>query len=186
MEDSPPSQRKTTDNQDEGRTPQLLQEYESLFNERPIGLSGKAAWLLRLEEEHGKPWYDDFFRWYIEKLTCPEPSFATAEFLVGGLLGIKWQPTDPILKLVTSQLAVPCLKNIPDLYIGQYNDHHISLLLNGSALDPPTVSVKTLESLGVQYAHRKMFAGLRIGKDQLCVLTLGKLSASAARLRKLA
>ena len=113
MEYSPPSQAKTTNNQ----------EYESLFREWPRGLSG---WLLRLD---GKPWYDDIFRWYIEKLTYPKPSFVTAEFLVGGLPGIKWQPTDPILKLVTSRLAVPCLKNIPDLYIGQYNDHHIWLAL---------------------------------------------------------
>jgi hypothetical protein len=188
-EGSPPSQPKPTDKRDEEKTAQLLQEYESLFNERPRGLGGQARWLLRLEKEHGKPWYNDFFRWGIEKLTRPEPCYATAEFLVNGLPGLRWQPEDPILELVISQLATPCLNNIPDLYIGQYNDHHIWLVVHGSALDPPTVNIKTFDLLGVQYAHLRMFAGLRIGKalkDELCVLTWGKLSDSATKLRKLA
>jgi hypothetical protein len=76
---------------------------------------------------------------FFAKLAHPKPSYTTPEFLVDGLHRLRCQPTDPILKLLTNQLAALCLKNIPDLYVGQYNDHRIWLVINGSVLDPPII-----------------------------------------------
>jgi hypothetical protein len=40
---------------DEEKAAQLLQEYESVFDEQPKRLGGKARWLLQLKKEHGTP-----------------------------------------------------------------------------------------------------------------------------------
>ena len=190
------------DKRDDEKT--MLPQYEDVFNMRPEGLDKKAAWLQNLEERHGEIWYKHFFDWYMKKLSYrPNGDYLVytkergclgyhafcyflSTFKLQGIDDLSWQPTNPRARLITKTLAYPCLNNTPYIYIGRYNGYIIGLVLHGSALDLPTVDIETFDSLGVQYRHLNMFAGLRIegsSKEELCVLTLGKLLASATELR---
>ena len=100
---------------DEEEAAQLLQEYESLLDERPKGLGGKPRWLLRLKKEHGTPWYNDFFR----KAGASQTELYHPRVPRRWALRAKMATNGFHLKTPTNQLAALCLKNIPDLYVGQ-------------------------------------------------------------------
>lgn len=81
------------------------------------------------------------------------------------------------MEFITERLAEANISTTPDLQLGHYSGHTVGLVLNGSALDPPTMSTENFDLLKVQYAHLNMFVGVRVQelrKGDLCVLTLGK------------
>lgn len=78
------------------------------------------------------------------------------------------------MELITERLANVDISTTPDFLLSQYNGHMVSLVLNGSALDLPTMSTKIFDLLKVQYAHLNMFVGVRVQelrKGDLCVLS---------------
>lgn len=167
------------------------EDWTKLFEERPKDFGEKAAWLSDLEQRRGKEWYDRFFTWYLRRLHyLPRRNFPMNESnFQDYLMQLQWDPENTAMELVTERLAYASVSNAPDFSLGQYNGHTVGLVLNGSALDPPTVSTKIFDLLRVQYAHLNMFVGLRVQeltKGDLCVLTLGKSAVLAARSMHLA
>ena len=175
---------------DDTQNPEQLQEYEILFRQRPRGLAEKAVWLLHLEEERGQTWYNNFFRWYTGRLHRPRVNLSILATTIGfqtGLTALRKNPSGGKFKQLTDRLAMTSIGDTPDFYLGQHNGYTIGLVLHGSALDPPIKDIETFNSLGVQYAHPNMFAGLRFNepsKADICVLVLGKSDVSLLRIRK--
>jgi len=159
-------------------------EYERLFTEQPRDLNDQFTWLRQLQKVHDKAWYDDFFEWYARRLeswaTPPTPRIRILPTIESVSNLATWHPTKPEIKTLTDFLFSGHISPDPDLYVGQYNGFRVSVLLNGSALDPPHVGIKTFKSLGVKYAHLPVFTGLRIQEsaDDLCLLVLGNIYAS--------
>lgn len=162
-----------------------------LFEERPRDFVEKAAWLSDLEQRRGKEWYDRFFSWYSQRLHYPpRGNFPINESnFQHRLMELQWDPENTAMEFITERLAYANVSTAPDFSLGQYNGHMVALVLNGSALDPPTMSTKIFDLLSVQYAHLNMFVGVRVQeltKGDLCVLTLGKSPVLAARSMHLA
>ena len=165
-------------------------EYERLFAQRPVGFKEKSAWLRQLEKQYGPEWYRVFYRWYLDRLHHPEPewcrdSIDTILRAIDWGSQAPWHPKDLSIKRLTYYLSNAPISTTPDLYVGQYNGFSIGVVFNGAALDPPQVGIQTFRSLGVQYAHLPMFAGLRMkeSKSDLCLLILGKLFAFGIEIR---
>lgn len=158
-----------------------LQEYASLFNERPRGLREISAWLLSLEKTRGKECYESFSCWYKFRLYHPPRETSGMDFLSTLTQSSRRCNLEDLADMVTHESHA-------EFNIGSYNSHFLRLVLNGSALDPPTVNINTFRLLGVQSAHLDMFAGLRVkeqSEDDLCVLTLGKFFAFAMKLSQI-
>ena len=167
------------------------EDWHRLFEERPRDFGELAAWLSDLEKKHGKEWYESFFTWYLRMLYHPPRRIVSMSNAIfeSNLMKLKWDPENTEMSDVTQRLACASLSTTPDFLLGQYNGHTVGLVLDGSALDPPTVSTEIFDLLGVQYAHLHMFVGLRVQEpamDDLCLLTLGKFPVLAARSMNLA
>ena len=166
-------------------------DWNKLFEERPMDPGELAAWLSDLEKKRGEEWYENFVTWYLRKLYHPRRRNAPMSNAIfeSNLMKLEWDPENTEMRDVTERLACASFSTTPDFLLGQYNGHTVGLVLDGSALDPPTVGIETFDLLGVQYAHLHMFVGLRVQEpamDDLCLLTLGKSPVLAARSMNLA
>lgn len=184
---SPPS-RGNTPRQDASASDE---DWTKLFEERPRDFGDKAAWLSNLELKRGKEWYERFFRWYLQRLhPLPRGNFPISQpNFQNSVTKLQPDPENTAMKFVTGRLAHASVSDTPDYLLGQYNGHTLGLVLNGSALDPPTMGTKIFDQLSLQYAHLKMFVGLRVqewAKGDLCLLTLGRSPVLAVRSMHLA
>lgn len=158
---------------------QLIEEYETEYNQRPMGLGQKAIWLLNLEEKKESGWYLGFYEWYKDKLR-------------EGIKRVR-PPSDPLPKLLReSHGKEHPIKSIAKtleyrgkgqddfFYLGNYGGYGLALSLNPSALDPPVMPFENFTILDVLHARLKMFAGIRPHETKdLCVLTLGNFALSS-------
>lgn len=155
----------------------LVEEYETEFNQRPKGLSQKANWLLNLEEQKEPGWYRGFCDWYEEKLRQGSKRDGPPPDSLHKLLCESYGKKDR-MKSIAKTLKSQGNNNF--FYLGIYGGHGLALSLNGSALDPPTMPLRTFITLKLPHARLNMFVGIRPQETKdLCVLTLGNFALSS-------
>lgn len=129
------------------------EDWTKLFEERPRDFGEKAAWLSDLEQRRGKEWYDRFFTWYLRRLHyLPRGNLPIKESnFQYNLTELHWDPENTAMRFVYRTACLWSVSNTPDFSLGQYNGHTVvGLVLNGSALDPPTMGIKIFDLLRVQ------------------------------------